>query len=73
MHRPFAQKVAFSFGELLCYGMGGASGKIAGTTGTAEDAAAGADLSIPVGTGHAAVQCNLINFLTEPIPEFKVQ
>lgn len=47
--------------------------KIPTSTGTAENTASAAKLTIPVGTGHSSVQSHLINFFSEPFPKHMIQ
>ena len=49
------------------------SGKVAGTSGTAENTAAVSEGSVPVRAGKAAVQSDFVNFFTETVLQIMVQ
>lgn len=66
-HRPFVLKAHPGVPELGAYGQCRISGKIAGASGTAEDAASGPDRTIPVGTGHTTVQGQSVYLLAETL------
>ena len=53
--RPFLLYFCLPLGELFGDRQGGRSGKIPGALRTAEDTAAGSDMSVAVGAGHPAV------------------
>ena len=55
VHRTFGRNICFSLSYLFGDGKSGRAGKIAGTLGTAEDAAPCSDMTVTVWTGHAAV------------------
>ena len=40
------------------------TGKVTGSIGAAENTSAASDRSVPVGTGHTAVQCDTVHFFT---------
>lgn len=64
MIRYIFSQIVFTGFNLLCDRQGMAFGKITGTSATAENAAAGSKCSIPVWTGHTAIERNLIELFT---------
>lgn len=64
MIRYIFRRLFFTGFNLLCDRQGMAFGKITGTSATAENAAAGSKCSIPVWTGHTAIERNLIELFT---------
>ena len=73
MDRPLCRKQCDLTIDLLCYRQLRICCKIPTSTGTSENTASAAKLTIPVGTGHSSVQSHLINFFSEPFPKHMIQ
>ena len=71
--RTFGKKLFLPGFELAGNRHCSGTGKISGSFCAAEDASACAGFSVPVGTGHSAVQCDLIYFFPVSAPQSPVQ
>ena len=71
--RPLSAHCLLPAGELFGDGEGRRAGKITGSLRTAEDAAAGPDMPVPVGAGHPAVQSDFVDFFSKCIFQVSVE
>ena len=73
MNRAFGRQHLDLLPDLLRNGKGSTGSKITTASCTAENTASFPNLTVTVGTGHAAIQCNLVYLFSEHLPKHIVK